>query len=136
MTTNQSELTSQKIIQDILDYTSMRISTFSHECGFKDATRIYAIFNEDRNLGVDSYYSIINRFPELNGDRFIRKSGPLLLTDLCKPVTQIGEIPQVLSEKFVKTEEYYQAVIEGKDREIELLKNQVAFMEKLFDRKM
>ena len=136
MTTDQPELTSQKIIQDILDYTSMKISTFSHECGFKGGTRIYAVFNEDRQLGLDTYCSIINRFPELNGDRFIRKSGPLLLTDLCKPMPQIEELPQVLSEKSEKTEEYYQVIIEGKNREIELLKNQVAFMEKLFDRKV
>jgi len=136
-----SQLPLQKIIQDVLDYTSMNISKFSDEVGFNGGTRLYAVFNENKALGVDSYHSILKRFPELNGDRFIRKSGPLLLSELCEnnkstESSIINNIGSMSKEDILisKSEDYYKATIQGKDNEIELLKKQVAFMEKMLDK--
>ena len=132
-----SELPLQKIIQDVLDYTSMKIPKFSEECGFKGGTRIYAVFNEDRALGVDSYYSILHRFPELNGDRFIRRSGPLLLADLCdKNSTLSNSQPETIksSNVMINNEEYYKAIIQGKDNEIMRQEKEIDFLRGLLSK--
>lgn len=132
-----SQLPLQKIIQDVLNYTSMNISKFSDEVGFNGGTRLYAVFNENKALGVDSYHSILKRFPELNGDRFIRKSGPLLLSELCEKNTPkessfINNKGAIAQEDMIisKSEDYYLAIIQGKENEITRLEKQVVFMEK------
>lgn len=126
-----SQLPLQKLIQDVLDYTSMSIPKFSDECQFKGSTRIYAVFNEDRALGVDSYSNMLKRFPELNGDRFLRKSGPLLLADLCNKNTTLS-IPQSdiiqSSNVLSNNEDYYKAIIQGKDNEIMRQEKEIEFL--------
>ena len=136
----QSKLPIQKIIQDVLDYTSMKVPRFSEECGFKGGTRIYAVFNENRALGLDSYHSIINRFPELNGDRFVRKSGPLLLSDLCDSVLTKTKDDATIKTEVVETldstpvgmitdkEYYYKAIIQGKENEIMRQEKEIDFL--------
>ena len=137
----QSKLPLQQIIQDVLDYTSMKIPKFSEECGFKGGTRIYAVFNENRALGVDSYHNILNRFPELNGDRFIRKSGPLLLSDLCDDnkslvvkykngieTKNVETLNGSSSDNLFHKEEYYKAIIQSKDNELIRQEKEIDFL--------
>ena len=59
---------------------------------------------------------------------------PLLLHDLCDQTIKKDEPVSALAQVTLNSEDYYKAIIQGKDNEIELLKKQVAFMEKLLDK--
>ncbi len=80
----ENEMKISEIIQEAIDWSGLKPAQFSIECGFADATRIYAAVNNNRDLGSTSFNTILKRFPLLNGDRFVLKSGPLLLADLQK----------------------------------------------------
>ena len=134
MTSYNSELPVSTLVQECLDWSGLKAAQFSQEVGFADATRIYGALNQNRDLGVTSFNAILRRFPLLNGDRFVRKSGPLLLQDLCDQITKKNEPVSVAAPVVTNSEDYYKAIIQGKDNEIELLKKQVAFMEKLLDK--
>lgn len=135
MTSYNPELPVSTLVQECLDWTGMKAAQFSQEVGFADATRIYGALNQNRDLGVTSFNAILRRFPSLNGDRFVRKSGPLLLADLCDQFVKKTEPVTVAAPVVIpNSEDYYKAIIQGKDNEIELLKKQVAFMEKMLDK--
>jgi hypothetical protein len=134
MTSYNSELPVSTLVQECLDWSGMRAAQFSQEVGFADATRIYGALNQNRDLGVTSFNAILRRFPLLNGDRFVRKSGPLLLSDLCDNQIHGNSLPPVVAQVTTNSEDYFKAIIQGKDNEIELLKKQVAFMEKMLDK--
>lgn len=130
MTSYNSILPVSTLVQECLDWSGMKAAQFSQEVGFADATRIYGALNQNRDLGITSFNAILKRFPLLNGDRFVRKSGPLLLHDLCFELKQ-NEPVSIFTSASLHSENTYKAIIQGKDNEIELLKNQVAFMEKM-----
>ena len=134
MTSYNSELPVSTLVQECLDWSGMKAAQFSQEVGFADATRIYGALNQNRDLGVTSFNAILRRFPLLNGDRFVRKSGPLLLQDLCDQFTKKNEPILIVAPVATNSDDYFKAIIQGKDNEIELLKKQVAFMEKLLDK--
>lgn len=134
MTSYNSELPVSTLVQECLDWTGMKAAQFSQEVGFADATRIYGALNQNRDLGVTSFNAILRRFPLLNGDRFVRKSGPLLLHDLCDQIIKKKDPVTVVTTVTSNSEDYFKAIIQGKDNEIQLLKKQVAFMEKLLDK--
>ena len=134
MTSYNSELPVSTLVQECLDWSGMKAAQFSQEVGFADATRIYGALNQNRDLGVTSFNAILRRFPLLNGDRFVRKSGPLLLQDLCDQFTKKNEPILIVAPVATNSDDYFKAIIQGKDNEIELLKRQVAFMEKLLDK--
>ena len=134
MTSYQSELPVSTLVQECLDWSGMKAAQFSQEVGFADATRIYGALNQNRDLGVTSFNAILRRFPLLNGDRFVRKSGPLLLHDLCDQIVKIKEPVTVSAPVVNSSDAYYKAIIQGKDNEIARLEKQVAFMEKLLDK--
>ena len=74
-----------EIVRQAIKATGLSSAQFAVEAGFLDAGRIYrALKPKGVKLGIDSLETILNRFPELNGDRFIRRSGPVLLKDLQK----------------------------------------------------
>lgn len=133
MTSYNSELPVSTLVQECLDWSGMKAAQFSQEVGFADATRIYGALNQNRDLGVTSFNAILRRFPLLNGDRFVRKSGPLLLTDLCEQV-DVKNSPPVVAQVATNSEEYLKAIIDGKNNEISRLEKQVAFMEKMLDK--
>ena len=134
MTSYNSELPVSTLVQECLDWSGMKAAQFSQEVGFADATRIYGALNQNRDLGVTSFNAILRRFPLLYGDRFVRKSGPLLLQDLCDQFTKKNEPVLIVAPVATISDDYFKAIIQGKDNEIELLKKQVAFMEKLLDK--
>jgi len=134
MTSYNSELPVSTLVQECLDWSGMKSAQFSQEVGFADATRIYGALNQNRDLGVTSFNAILRRFPLLNGDRFVRKSGPLLLTDLCEQVNLKRNPIPVVAQVATNSEEYLKAIIEGKNNEIFRLEKQVAFMEKMLDK--
>ena len=134
MTSYNSELPVSTLVQECLDWSGMKAAQFSQEVGFADATRIYGALNQNRDLGVTSFNAILRRFPLLNGDRFVRKSGPLVVQDLCDQFTKKNEPVLIVAPVVTNSDDYFKAIIQGKDNEIELLKKQVAFMEKLLDK--
>ena len=134
MTSYNSELPVSTLVQECLDWSGMKAAQFSQEVGFADATRIYGALNQNRDLGVTSFNAILRRFPLLNGDRFVRKSGPLLLTDLCEKFTVVNTQSSVVAQVATNSEEYLKAIIDGKNNEISRLEKQVAFMEKMLDK--
>ncbi len=134
MTSYNSELPVSTLVQECLDWSGMKAAQFSQEVGFADATRIYGALNQNRDLGVTSFNAILRRFPLLNGDRFVRKSGPLLLQDLCDQFVKKNEPVLVAAPVVNNSEDYFKAIIQGKDNEIARLEKQVAFMEKLLDK--
>ena len=134
MTSYNSELPVSTLVQECLDWSGMKAAQFSQEVGFADATRIYGALNQNRDLGVTSFNAILRRFPSLNGDRFVRKSGPLLLSDLCEKADLKKTPVPVVAQVANNSEEYYKAIIEGKNNEISRLEKQVAFMEKMLDK--
>ena len=134
MTSYNSELPVSTLLQECLDWSGLKAAQFSQEVGFADATRIYGALNQNRDLGVTSFNAILRRFPLLNGDRFVRKSGPLLLQDLCDQFTKKNEPVLIVASVANNSEDYYKAIIQGRDNEIVRLEKQVAFMEKMLDK--
>ena len=134
MTSYNSELPVSTLVQECLDWSGMKAAQFSQEVGFADATRIYGALNQNRDLGVTSFNAILRRFPLLNGDRFVRKSGPLLLQDLCDQFTKKNEPVLIVAPVATNSDDYFKAIIQGKDNEIARLEKQVAFMEKMLDK--
>ena len=131
LNSHNSEFQVSKLIQDVIDWSGFKPAGFAHECGFQEATRIYAAQNHNRALGVDSYSAIIKRFPQINGDRFIRKSGPLLLEDLCEKQEQkiIQEI-----KPLVASGNDWQIIADERLRTIERLEKQNDMLLKMLDR--
>jgi hypothetical protein len=128
MTSYNSELQVSTLVQECINWSGLSAAQFSTQSGFADATRIYAAVNNNRDLGVTSFNAILRRFPELNGDRFVRKSGPLLLADLCEKQINGNINAPVVARVLTKSEEYYQAVITGKDEKIITLEKEVEFL--------
>lgn len=118
----------------MFNWTGIKAAQFSQEIGFTDATRICGALNQNHDLGVTSFNAILRRFPLLNGDKFVRKSGPLLLHDLCDQIIKKSEAISVVAPVALTSEDYYKAIIQGKDNEIVRLEKQVAFMEKMLDK--
>jgi hypothetical protein len=135
MTNFNSKVPFCDILQDALMWTGLSPAQFSTQSGFSHPDRIYRALKPDGvKLGLDSLEAIVNRFPELNGDRFIRRSGPLLLKELCAEMT-VETTPAVASQPAVSVSnesvDYYKGVIEVKDKHIESLEKQIEFLQSL-----
>jgi hypothetical protein len=126
MTLILPKLQFSEILQDAINSTGLSVAKFSSQCGIGLPDRFYRSLRPDGvKLGVDSLNAIISRFPELNGDRFIRGTGPILLAELCnESITTIKDAPN-------KSDDYYNAVLEGKNKEIYRLEKEVEFLRDL-----
>lgn len=79
------KVTFAEVLRDAIGWSGLSDAQFSAQVGFSHPDRIYRTQKpEGVKLGLDSLEAILNRFPQLNGDRFIRRSGPLLLSELCE----------------------------------------------------
>jgi hypothetical protein len=136
MTSMHSKLPFYQILQEALNWTGLSASQFSIQSGFPP-DRVYRALKDEPDaykLSLETIEQILNRFPELNGDRFIRRSGPLLLAELCENVKSNVECaaPVIIQTESV-TVEHLQGVIESKDKQIEGQDKQIDSLLKQID---
>ena len=125
MTNTYPKLPFNEILEQSIKITGLSVSQFSLQSGIDLPDRFYrALKPNGVKLGVDTLHHISSRFPELNMDRFIRLSGPPLLSELCD--SYVATIPLTRAE--TKSEEYYLAIIQGKDNEIKRQEEEIKFL--------
>jgi hypothetical protein len=118
------------LLQEAIDWSRLSTSKFCLQSGFQP-DRIYRAQSNDAKLSIETLELILTRFPELNGDRFIRRSGPLLLSGLCEPDKDFEATTQSLNG----TIKYQLSVIEMKEKEIELLQNQLELYKDMLNKR-
>lgn len=126
MANNYPKLPFNEILEQSIKITGLSVSQFSSQSGIDLPDRFYrALKPSGVKLGVDTLHQISNRFPELNMDRFIRLSGPPLLSELCDSVNTPIALTRTAD---TKSEEYYLAIIQGKDNEIKRQEEEIRFL--------
>jgi len=114
-----------EILQQTINSTSLSVSQFSTQSGIDLPDRFYrALKPNGVKLGLDTLHSIVSRFPDLNMDRFVRFSGPVLLSELCEDFSVSKPVNTFVS----KPDEHHQFVIAVKDKEILRLEEEVKFL--------
>jgi hypothetical protein len=114
------------ILQDAISWSGLTASQFCLQSGFAP-DRVYRAQSNDVKLSIETLELILMRFPELNGDRFIRRSGPLLLSGFCEPDKDFETTIQSLNG----TIKYQLSLIEMKDKQIEFMEGQMDFLKGL-----
>ena len=134
MNNNSSvKVTFTDVLRDIIGWSGYSDNQFSVQVGFSHPDRVYrALKPGGVKLGLDSLEAILNRFPELNGDRFIRRSGPILLSELCKE-KQVMKIEQIIKPS-LENENHYRTLSEERLRTIERQEKEIDFLRKLIDK--
>ena len=128
------KVTFAEVLKDAIGYTGLSDAQFATQAGFAHPDRIYrAQKPEGVKLGLDSLEAILNRFPELNGDRFIRRSGPILLKELCegKPTMKME---QIITPQTAENETYWKILAEERLRTIERQEKEIDFLRKIMDK--
>jgi hypothetical protein len=136
MTTMYSKLPFYQILQEALNWSGLSPSQFSTQSGFPP-DRVYRALKDDpdaQKLSLETIEQILNRFPELNGDRFIRRSGPMLLADLCENVKlNVESCVSEVSQNESNTIENLQGLIDAKDKQIDSQDKQIESLLKQID---
>ena len=125
MNNSYPKLQFNEILQQTITSTGLSVSQFSTQSGIDLPDRFYrALKPNGVKLGLDTLHSIVSRFPELNMDRFVRFSGPVLLSELCEDFASSKPVNTIVS----KPTEHYQILMDGKDKEISRLEEEVKFL--------
>ena len=130
----QGKLPFNDILHQAIDTTGFSSAQFAIEAGFYDAGRIYRSLKPGGvKLGLDSLEHILVRFPELNGDRFIRRSGPILLSELCGG-KQTMKMEQIITPQANENETHWKILAEERLRTIERQEKEIDFLRKIMDK--
>lgn len=123
-----------EILYQAIESTKLSSAQFAIEVGFFDAGRIYrALKPNGVKLGLDSLETVVNRFPELNADRFIRRSGPVLFEHLCDN-KKTEKIEQTITPLLHENETYWKVLAEERLRTIDRQEKEIDFLRKLLDK--
>lgn len=118
------------VLQEAIDWSGLTSSQFCLQSGFAP-DRVYRALSDNVKLSLDTLEHILTRFPELNGDRFIRRSGPVLLSGFCEPEEDYEANIKSLNE----TIKYQHSMNEMKDKQIVLLENQLALYKEMLSKR-
>jgi hypothetical protein len=120
------------IVLDCIDHYHLSPTSFAHQCGFRGAEKIHHITTARNKPSFETLQSIVVGFPDLNMDRFIRGTGPILLADLCLNNVALSVVSP--NGGVAPPDGLYEEIITGKDKLIDSLEKQVVFLQKLLDK--
>ena len=130
----EGKLPFNDVLHQAIEQTGLSSSQFALEAGFFDAGRIYRSLKPGGvKLGLESLEHILIRFPELNGDRFIRRSGPILLKELCEE-KETKRVGQAIAPQTTENETYWKILAEERLRTIERQEKEIDFLRKIMDK--
>ena len=129
-----SQITFPEVLENAIGWTGLSNAQFSSQAGFAHPDRIYrALKPGGVKLGLDSLEAIIGRFPELNGDRFIRRSGPVLLSELCEEKKLSPTIIQEISSPSSEVG-HWELIAQERLKTIERQEKEIDFLRKMLDK--
>ena len=112
--------------QEILTYYNLSQSQFAKRCGWKNSEQLGHILNERSKPSYATMASVIKTFPELNGDRFLRESGPFFISELCLNIPE--STPN--AQKSLN-ENYWKLIADERLITIERQNKQIEFLQSL-----
>jgi transcriptional regulator with XRE-family HTH domain len=122
---NSASVGISETFQEILTYYNLSQSQFAKRCGWKNSEQLSHVLNERSKPSYATMTSVIKTFPELSGDRFLRESGPLFLSELYLNIHEsTPNVQESLSENYWKLIADERLItIERQNKQIEFLQN-------------
>ena len=122
------------IFMDCIDHYDMNATTFANRCGFRSNEKVHHITHSRNKPSFETLQAVVGGFPELNMDRFIRGTGPILMKDVCLENLKLTAVAPNSMIASNAEDSYYKEVIEVKDRLIDSLEKQVTFLQKMLEK--
>jgi hypothetical protein len=122
------------IFMDCIDHYDMNATSFANRCGFRTNEKVHHITHSRNKPSYETLQAVVGGFPELNMDRFIRGTGPILMKDVCLENLQLTAVAPNSINAFGGNDSNCKEMIEMKDKLIDSLEKQVAFLQKMLEK--
>jgi hypothetical protein len=127
------------VIMDAVKITKHTPASFARAAGFENTQKMYHIVNGRNEPGLKTLQAILKEFPQLNGDRFIRLTGPILLRELNPELvlnsTGIVSNTEELKKESLVSDSVWKQLAEERSQTIKRQEREIEFLREMIMKK-